>query len=126
MKLEFQFAWLSRLYPAVIVAVTIVRMVQMSVHQIVNVIAMRHGFMAATLAVHMIRRVAGAFMWRATGRVGVAHLDHMLIEMVPVGAVQMAIVQVIGVIAMTHRRVAAALPVHMRMAFVKLMMIPQD
>lgn len=47
-----------------IVAMIAVRMVQMTIHQVANVIAVRHGFVAATRAMHMALFVAPAVVVR--------------------------------------------------------------
>ena len=49
----------------------------------------------------------------------------MLIEMIPVRAVQVSVVQIIRVIAMPYRRMATTLPVQVRVPFMEFVMIPQ-
>jgi hypothetical protein len=99
----------------VVVAVVPVRVVQVAVDEIVDVIAMRHGLMPATGAVLMPRFVSLATMLgRAAIRVLRRHLDGVLIDVVAVHMVQVPIVQIVDMIAMTYRRVAAVGAVLMR------------
>jgi hypothetical protein len=83
-----------------IVAVIAVRMVQSSVHQEVDMITMRHGFMSAVPA--MLVRAAG--LRGAVHRVCRADRDDMLVDMVTVHVVQMAIMQIIDMTVMANRR----------------------
>jgi hypothetical protein len=45
-----------------VIAVVTVRVVQMAIDQIIDMVTMRHRLMAAAWAVHMIGGVAGALM----------------------------------------------------------------
>ena len=47
-----------------VVAVAIVRVVQMTVHQVIDMVVMQHGFMAATWPVYMTCGVAVALVGR--------------------------------------------------------------
>jgi len=47
-----------------IIAMVAVRMMQMTVDQIINVIAVRHRFMAASRPVHVVGTMAGTMMVR--------------------------------------------------------------
>jgi hypothetical protein len=87
-----------------IVAVIAVRMVQPSVHQEVDMITMRHGFMSAVPA--MLVRAAG--LRGAVHRVCRADRDDMLVDMVTVHVVQMAIMQIIDMTVMANRRMPTA------------------
>lgn len=90
-----------------IVAVAFAGMVQVAVHQIVGVVAVRHGFMPAAGAVHMRFFMTAAVMpRRAQRRVIAAHRDAMLLNPSLPGVVQMAILQIIGVTLVLHRWVA--------------------
>lgn len=92
----------------VVVAVIAVRMVQMTVDQIVDVVAVRHRFVAAARPVHMTGAMAGTVMLRrAAVRVGGADGDHVLIDMVAMHVVQMAVVQEIDMVFVTHCSMAA-------------------
>ena len=85
------------------------RMVKASVDEIVHVIAMRDGLVAATGAMHMTSFVP-AGMSRASGWVPLADLNHMLVHMVAMGVVQMAIMQIVDMIVVADRCMAAARP----------------
>jgi hypothetical protein len=87
-----------------IVAVIAVRMVQPSVHQVVDMITMRHGFVSAVPA--MLVRAAG--LRGAVHRVCRADRDDMLVDMITVHVVQMAIMQIIDMTVMANRRMPTA------------------
>ena len=97
---------LRQLQLAVIVAVVAVRMMQVAVHEIIDVIAVRDRFVAATGAVDMRGVVAGAGRGVAVGIRG-ADFDDVLIDMPRVRMMQMPVVQVIDVPVVLHRSVAA-------------------
>lgn len=91
-------------------------MVQVAVDQIVDVVSVGHGLMAATGAVDVIGGVGMARMARrAVDRVGGAGFDDMLVEVVAMGRVEMAVVQVIDVAGVADGGVAAALAVDVGM-----------
>ena len=79
-----------------IVAMSIVRMVQMAVHQIIQVVAVRNGGVAAVGSVNMFPVVAFRSQ-RAFVRVDVADGNGVFIHMVAVRMVQMAVVEIIHV-----------------------------
>jgi hypothetical protein len=83
-------------------------MVQTAVHQVVNMIAMRHGFVAAvsTVSVRLFMGLA-TVVRRAFLRIRRGHLDPMLVHMIAVSEVQVAIVKIIGVVLMFHGSVPA-------------------
>ena len=95
-----------------VVAVVLVGMVQPAVHQVIHVIAVRDGLVAAARAVGVTRL--------AVGRIGVAvrmlgiDRDHVLVDMILVRMVQMPVMQVVDVIVVANRRMAAALRVNVR------------
>ena len=81
-----------------VVAVVAVRVVQVTIDEVVDVVAMRHRFVAATGAVHVSRFVAAAVVFRRAGVwVGGADGDAVFIDVVAVRMVQVAVVQVINV-----------------------------
>ena len=91
------------------------RVVQVAVDQIVDVIAVRHRLMSATGPMLVSRLMAfAAVLGRAAVGVGRRHFDHVLIDRVCVWVMQMPIVQVIDMIAVAHRRVAAVRTMRMR------------
>jgi len=69
-------------YWSVVIAMIAMRMVQMSVNQVVNVVAMGHWFVTAARAVHMscfvpFAGVAGC----AAGRVGFSHVQRVFFDL---------------------------------------------
>lgn len=90
----------------------VVRVVQVAVHQVIDVVAVWHRFMAAAGAVHVLRTVTGAaVLRRAGGGVDGVDLQLMLLDACGPHVVQMAVVQVINVAIVADGRVAATRPV---------------
>jgi hypothetical protein len=91
--------WSGQFDRAVVVAVIAVRVVQVAVHQVVNVVAVRDRLVPAAWAVDMPRLVAVTFVPRGAGRgVARAHRDDVLLHHAVRGlVVQVAVVQEIGV-----------------------------
>jgi hypothetical protein len=101
---------------AVVVAVVAVRMMQVTVDQVVDVVAVRHRLVAATWTVAMVRVMAGAAMvGRAAVGVPLAHGDDMLVDVVLVRMMQVAVMEIVDVAIMAHREMAAPGTVRMRM-----------
>lgn len=91
-----------------IVAVITMGMVQVAVHEIAHMIAMGHRLVAAAGAMDMTGLVAAAIVLRrALIGIGGAHLDHMFVDMVPVGMVEMAVMQIVHMVAVLDRGMAA-------------------
>jgi hypothetical protein len=86
----------------VIVAVTIVGMVQAAIDQVINMVAVWHRRVATIRPA-----AAGARDRRADSGVGFADFEHVLIVMIFVRAVQMTPVQVANMVAMLHAQVTA-------------------
>ena len=81
-----------------VVAVVAVRVVQVAIDEVIDVVAMRHRFVAAAGAMHVAGFVAVAVVVRgADVRVGGADGDAVFIDVVAVRVVQVAVVQVINV-----------------------------
>ena len=90
------------------IAMRTVRMVKVPIHQIVDVIAMRHGRMAAGGAVHMRRIMPAAEVgWRAVSRIRLADVERVLFHDLISLMMQMAVVQIVGVAIVHDGRVAA-------------------
>lgn len=98
-----------------VVAVVAVLVVQATVYDVVDVIAVRHGFVAAACAVDVA--AAGVYGVAAVG-VGLAHFDDVFVVVAVVLVVQMAVVQVVGVAVVADGGVAAACAVDMGVVFV--------
>ena len=95
-----------------IVTVIAVRMMQVTVDQIVDVVAMRHGLMTAAGSMHVPLVVAAAVVGgRACLGILLRHLDHVLIHVTRMRMMKMSIVEVVHVVAMLHSFVAASRPV---------------
>lgn len=95
-----------------VVAVVAVRMVQVAVDEIVDMIAMRHRFMAAPGSVHMARLVAAAVS-RALIRIGRVNFEPVFVYVIAVRVMQVAVMQIIDMVAMLDRGVTAIRPVLM-------------
>lgn len=94
---------------AMIVAVVAVRMVQMPIDEVIHMIAMRHGLVAAARPMDMSGRMAAACVLGCAGiRVRGGHGDLVLVDMIAVRVVKMAIVQVIDVALVHHCGMAAS------------------
>jgi hypothetical protein len=98
---------------AVIVAVSAMRMMQMAIHQVINMVAMRHGFVAAvsTVSVGLLMGRA-AVVRRTLLRIRRGHLNLMVVHMIAVSVMQVAIVKIIGVAVVFHRDVPAVWAMH--------------
>lgn len=91
-----------------VVAVIAVRVVQVAVNEVVDVVTVWHGFMATTGAVNVAGFMAAALVFRcADVRVFGADFDDVLVHMIAVRVMQMAIVQVIDVITVFDCSMAA-------------------
>jgi len=83
-----------------VVTMIAVGMVQPSAHEIINVVAMGHGFVPARRAM----LVRAARFWRAVHRIGGIHSHDMLINMIPMHVMKMAIMEIIDMAIMADRR----------------------
>ena len=96
------------------------RMVEMPVDEVIEMIPVRNGFVTAAGAMHMACVVPPAsVVSRAASRVGFINVDPVLIDVVLVGMMQVAVVKVIHVITMLHSGVATIGPVLMAMLGVR-------
>lgn len=98
----------------VVVAVPVVRVVQVARDEIVDVIAVRQRLVPATLAVLMSRGVPAAGVIRHAP-IGIrrAYREPMIVDVAAVHVVQVSLMQVVGVSIMANRRMAAAASVNM-------------
>ena len=108
---------------AMVIAMTLVRMVQMPGNEIVRMVAVRHRFMA-TVVTMLVDRLMGATSMVGRAGVGIQcrYRHGMIVNVALVFVVQMAIVQVVGVAIVYHGRVATVRPVPMTMVAVDMMM----
>ena len=92
-----------------VVAMVAVRVVQVAIDQVVDVVTVWDGFVAATGAMDVAGFVAAAsVLGRAAVGVGGRDGDHVLVDVVAVRVVQVTVVQVVDVAIMADGRVAAA------------------
>lgn len=104
---------------AVVIAMVAMLVVQPTIDQIVDMIAVRHRFVAATRTVEMpVIMTRMVLDWMATAWIGCADFDHMLIDMIAMWVVQMAIVQVVNMVTVLYGSVTATGAVFMVMMFV--------
>lgn len=84
-----------------------VRVMEMSLHQVVDMIAMGHCGVTAAGTMDMPLVVAAALMgWGATVGMGGVNLKDVFVDMTCVGMVQVPVVQVIDVIVMLNRQMS--------------------
>jgi hypothetical protein len=93
----------------VVVAVVAVGVVQVAAYQVIDVVAVRHRFVATAGAVAVPLLVLAAVVGRGAGR-GVLGADRnvMFLHSARLGVVQVAVVQVIDVALVADARVPAA------------------
>ena len=97
-----------------IVAVPLVRVMEMALHKIVSVATVRNSFVPAAGAVRMLPVMRSAGMARsASRRIRAAFHHHMFIHMSGVRVMKMPVVQIINVAFVFDRGVAAAWTVRM-------------
>lgn len=93
------------------------RMVQVTLNEVVGVVAVRHRRMSARGAVLMAPIVAAAPMVRcARRRIGVAYGDHMVFHLRSVLVVKMAVVEIVLMPLVANAGVPAVGPVNVRMS----------
>jgi hypothetical protein len=95
---------LGRLNGPMVVAMIAMRMMQPSVHEVIDVVAVRDGFVTAPRAVRMPRT---SHVRRALRRVCLADRQHMLIDVVVMRVVQVAVVQIVDVPIVADRGMPA-------------------
>ena len=99
-----------------IVAMAGMRMMKTALDEKIDMIAMRHGLVAAPRPMRMARFVTGMCVFRsAMVRVDGAYFDDMFIHMIVMRMVEMTIMQIIDVVAMANRNMATPRSVLMRM-----------
>jgi len=85
----------------------------MPVDQVVDVTPVRNGVVTAARAVNVSLRVAGACVRRGAHHgVRGRHADGALVDVAPVGGVQVAVVRIVRMTIMRDLRVTAARSVH--------------
>lgn len=80
----------------------------MAMHQVINMVAMRHGFVAAVGTVSVGLLMSGAVVVRrAFFRIRRGYFDLVVVDMIAVSIMQVAIVKIIGVAVVFHGGVPA-------------------
>ena len=102
---------LGQLDAPVVVAVVAVGMVQVPVHQIVEMVAMRDRLVPAAGAVLM----GTLHFRRAACRIGRIDADHVLVDVIAMHVMQMAVMQIVDVAFMAECQVTAVRAVLMGM-----------
>jgi hypothetical protein len=82
----------NHFYCAVVIAMIAMRMMQMSIYQVIGVIAMWDSFVSTIRAMNMIRIVSGTFMVIAIIWVFIRYFDFVLINMCFMHVMQVTIV----------------------------------
>jgi hypothetical protein len=91
------------------VAVVAVGMVQVAVHQVIGMVAVRHGFVTAAGTVTVTLIVSTAVMGRrAVAGIGSTHRQHVLVHMVALNVVQVPVMQVVCMAVVLDGGMAAA------------------
>ncbi|KWF18251.1 hypothetical protein WT56_30435 [Burkholderia pseudomultivorans] len=90
-----------------VVAVVAMRVMKAAVDQIIDVIAMRNGFMPAARPVHMARLMVAAVR-RTPVRIFRADFDLVFVYVIAVRMVQVAVMEIVDVVAMLDCRMATS------------------
>lgn len=99
-----------------VIAMIGMRVMKVALDEIIDVVTMRHRFMAAAAPVLMSGRMPAAAMLRGAGvRMRIVHRDRVLIDVIVVHVMEMSVVQVVDMVAMADGGVAAIGPVLVRM-----------
>jgi hypothetical protein len=103
-----------------IVAMAVVDVMQATIHQVVDVVAVGNGLVAAVRTMDMIGRMATALTMSAVIGIDGTDLQHMLIHVIAMHMVQMAIVEIVDMAVMLDSGVAAVRTVLMAVIHVML------
>jgi hypothetical protein len=101
------FRLIHDLDPAVVITVVAVGVVQVAVDEVIHVVTVRHRLVAAARPMTMGGLVPVAEAGGAVRRVLAVDLEAVLVDMVAMGMMQTAVVQIVGVAVVLHCRVAA-------------------
>jgi hypothetical protein len=81
----------------VVVAVSLVRVMQMAIHQIVDVIAVRNSFVTTVRVMNVVSRMRSAIMLGgALLRIAPAHRKFVIIDVITMEMMHVAVVQVVS------------------------------
>ena len=104
----------SRFQWTMVIAMVSVGMMETPFNQVIHVVTVRDGSMAALGAMDVLRLVTVGSM-SAVVRIGTADFNDVLVHVVAMRMVKMAVMKVVNMIAMLHRRVAAIWAMNVRM-----------
>lgn len=96
----------------VVVAMIAMGVMQVPVHQEVDVVAVRYGFVPAALPVRMPGLAVGGLGMAV--RMFCVGADHVLVHVAFMGMVKLTVVEVVDVVVVPHRGMAAARSVDVR------------
>jgi hypothetical protein len=100
-----------------IIAMGSMEMVQMTVHKVINVVAMGHCLMATGRPVNMRLFMSGAVVaWCAFLRIHRVHLNAVFVHMPIMRMVHVPIVKIVGVAIVLHGRVTTIWPMLVAMS----------
>jgi hypothetical protein len=117
------FRLVCELNLAVVIAMTVMRMVKVSVNHVIHVIAVWNRLMAAVLTVLVIGAVRSAVVaFGAVDRIRGADLKLVLVDMAFVKRVQVTVVKVIGMTVVEDRCMTAARAMLMSMVLMNFML----
>jgi hypothetical protein len=97
----------GKLDGAVIIAVVTMMMMQSAVHDIIHMVAVRNGFVAAARSVLVSRPVAPAEVRRAAVRILRRYVEPVLVIVIAVWVVQVPVMQIVHVSVVADGRMAA-------------------
>jgi hypothetical protein len=104
---------------AVIIAMVVVRVMQVILDQVINVISMWNSLVAAVRAMNVILVVSQTVVVGSAGRrIGTAHLNLVLVDMIALNTVQMAVVKIVNMAIVLHRCMTAGRTMSVVVAFV--------
>lgn len=90
----------------------------MPFHQVINVIAMRHGFVTTAGSVLVFTVVAAALViWCAIGSIGTTNAQRMIVHMIAMYVMEVTVMKIVFMTIMLDGLVAATFSVFMVMSF---------
>lgn len=98
-----------------IIAMFPMRMVKMTIHQVVNMVSMHYFWVTAVGPMHVSGAVAVALVSRrAVVRIGRRDLQHTFIHVIDMRVVQMSVMQIVSMTIMFNREMTTARTMLMR------------
>lgn len=110
-----------------IVAMVAMLMMQVSLDEVVGVVAVRDRLVAAAGTVLVACVVAAArVIWRAGARIGLRHRDRVIVDVPLVRMMHVPVVQVVRMPLVRDRRVPAIRAVLVIMSLVRVVIVPHN